>query len=113
MGDFALVIKYLNEVIQDEVEQSSVNQDITTTAGKDYILIFYINFFQGEGYIGLKIDQNLVYTVDATDYAGPYLWNRNVVYFSASRATTNIRFEFFFAAALESAGLDQVSVQVL
>ena len=75
----------------------SVNQDVTTVAGKTYTLSFDRYFNIGAaGFIGVKIDQTSVYTIDASDKLGPGVWNANTVTFTANGATTNVRLEFLF-----------------
>src|SRR2546429_687050 len=84
-----------NQTVATGPEQASINQDVATMTGKSYQLTFS-SWFNGpdDGFIGVKINQSPVYTVDARDKNGPNVWNANSVLFVATGATTNIRFEF-------------------
>lgn len=113
MGDFAFVVEHIDQVVENGLEQGSVNQDITTTVGQMYALVFYTNFFTPDGAIQVKIDQVSTLAIDASDNAGPYMWNQNTVFFTASLSTTNIRFEFYLPDSQTSAALDEVSVALL
>lgn len=89
----------------------SVNQDVTTVAGKTYTLSFDRYFNIGAaGFIGVKIDQTSVYTIDASDKLGPGVWNANTVTFTANGATTNVRLEFLFGVQGSVDKVDNVGV---
>lgn len=92
-------------------EQASVNQDVTLEVGVNYILFFESYFNRGDaGFIGVKIDQAPIYTVDAEDKNGPLVWNSNSVPFTATNTITNIRFEFLFGAAGSVDKIDDISI---
>ncbi|KAM0801180.1 hypothetical protein BDR22DRAFT_214586 [Usnea florida] len=75
---------------------ASVNQDISPlTVGRPYVLTFRSYFAApcGNGFVGVMLNHQPVYTVDACDYrAGVY--NDNTVDFVAAAASENLRFEF-------------------
>jgi len=92
-------------------EEASINQDITTTPGQTYTLTFRSFFTRGDaGFIGVKINSQPVYTIDASDRAGPNVWQDNTATFNANSATTNIRFEFLFGAQGSIDRIDNIVV---
>ena len=75
---------------------ASVNQDLTVTVGQAYTLTFRTYFDKctgSEGFVGVMLNHQPVYTVDACDFgAGDF--KTNTVAFTAAANPENLRFEF-------------------
>lgn len=89
---------------------ASLNQDLSTVAGVSYNLRFRTYFDKctgSEGFVGVKINNNPVYTVDSCDNpAGQF--NDNLVQFFAT-GSDNLRFEFLIGETPAVVKIDNVS----
>lgn len=78
---------------------ASVNQDITVTPGVEYVLHFRTYFdkcTQSEGFVGVMLNHQPEYTVDACDRypSNANAFGDNAFTFTPDTSTENIRFEF-------------------
>ena len=96
---------------------ASVNQDVSGfTVGTAYTLSFSAYFDKcttQEGFIGVKINQQPVFTFDACDQgqqAVGKFFRVTVPSFTATSPTENIRFEFLTGEAREVVKLDNVII---
>ena len=90
----------------------SVNQDLTVTVGQAYVLKFRTYFdkcTQSEGFVGVMLNHQPVYTVDACDF-GAGAFKDNTVYFTPTVSPFNLRFEFIIAENPAQARIDNVVV---
>ena len=77
-------------------QPASVNQDLIVTVGASYTLTFRTYFDKctgSEGFVGVMLNHQPVYTVDACDFGAGY-YNDNTVAFLATVSPFNLRFEF-------------------
>jgi hypothetical protein len=65
------------------------------------------------GFVSVMINDNAVYTVDASDFNGPNVWNPNTIQFTATTTITNIRLEFIFGLEDSVDRVDDVAVTTL
>ncbi|KAL9033344.1 MAG: hypothetical protein Q9214_007561, partial [Letrouitia sp. 1 TL-2023] len=94
---------------------ASVSQDITVTAGVEYVLHFQTYFDKctgGEGFVGVMLNHEPYYTVDACDRYPTYIdgFGDNAIIFTPDTTTVNVRFEFLTGEPDAAIKIDNVSV---
>ncbi|KAL8782584.1 MAG: hypothetical protein Q9213_005262 [Squamulea squamosa] len=103
------------KVPEADMNPSAVYQDIRLVNGIPYNLRFRTYFdkcTQGEGFVGVMINRQPVYTVDACD-KGAGTFKDNLVQFTATADQTNLRFEFLTNENPAVFKIDNVSVMPL
>ena len=91
---------------------ASVNQDLSVTVGQSYVLKFRTYFdkcTQSEGFVGVMISRQPVYTIDACDH-GAGLFTDNTLTFTAASNPLNLRFEFIIGENPAVVKIDNVVV---
>lgn len=92
---------------------ASVNQGLTgLVAGAAYVLKFRTYFDKctpSEGFVGVMLNHEPVYTVDACDH-GAGAFTDNTVSFTAAAAAANLRFEFIIGENPAVVKIDNVVV---
>ncbi|KAL8636525.1 MAG: hypothetical protein Q9228_006085 [Teloschistes exilis] len=94
---------------------ASLNQNIPTVNGIPYNLRFRTYFDKctgNEGFVGVKVNGQPVYTVDACDGTAG-VFNDNLVQFFASSDSTNVRFEFLVGENNAVVKIDNVNAYPL
>lgn len=89
-----------------------MNQDIPTVANIPYTLRFRTFFDKctgSEGFVGVKINGQPVYTVDACDGTAG-VFNDNAIQFISAGGSTNLRFEFLVGENPAVVKIDNVNV---
>ena len=90
--------------------EATASQLFYLTAGVTYTLNFQSYWSIGSGgFIGVKLNGQPVYTVDAEDHAGPGVWNSNTVTFTASGQLL-LEFEWLFGSSGAVSKIDNVSL---
>ncbi|KAL8737746.1 MAG: hypothetical protein Q9181_001374 [Wetmoreana brouardii] len=93
-----------------DMHPAAVSQDLRLAANVPYRLKFRTFFdkcTQSEGFVGVMINSQPVYTVDACDH-GAGLFTDNTVEFTAPADQTNLRFEFLTHENLATVKIDNV-----
>lgn len=106
----AVLVAKATQIAVNPKPSASVNQDVTLTPGASYVLTF-LSFFDTSdgGYARVKIDQLVVYSL-LTDTTKRFGWVLNRIDFVATKATANIRLEFFFDPVNWSMAIDDVKI---
>ncbi|KAL9595393.1 MAG: hypothetical protein Q9219_006468 [cf. Caloplaca sp. 3 TL-2023] len=99
-----------------DMHPAAVYQDIGLVSGVPYNLRFRTFFAKcstgSEGFVGVMINRQPVYTVDACD-KGAGAFKDNLVQFYAPADSTNLRFEFLTGENEATFKIDNVSVMPL
>ncbi|KAL8950863.1 MAG: hypothetical protein Q9222_003117 [Ikaeria aurantiellina] len=91
---------------------ASVNQDLAVTVGQSYTVRFRTYFDKctgSEGFVGVMLNHQPVYTVDACDF-GAGAFKDNTVTFTAAASPENLRFEFIIGENPATVKIDNVVV---
>ncbi|CAO1598328.1 hypothetical protein XANCAGTX0491_002097 [Xanthoria calcicola] len=112
-SNFAYEYAQVGPVTDDNYQRpGSVNQDLTVTVNQAYVLKFRTYFdkcTQSEGFVGVMLNHQPVYTVDACDF-GAGAFKDNTVNFTPTVSPFNLRFEFIIAENPAQARIDNVVV---
>ncbi|KAL8715213.1 MAG: hypothetical protein Q9220_001171 [cf. Caloplaca sp. 1 TL-2023] len=115
-SQFAYEFDQVGPISSDSTSHpASVNQDVTVTVGQTYTLTFRTYFDKctgSEGFVGVKINQIPIYTVDACD-ADAGTFHDNAAQFTASTNPENLRFEFIIGENPATVKIDNVVVAPL
>jgi len=87
--------------------EATVSQLQYITPGTTYSFSFD-TFWIGSGFIGVKLNGQPVWTVDAEDNKGPGVWNTNSFNFTATAGQYLFEFEFLFGSSNSYAKIDNV-----
>ncbi|KAI4145748.1 MAG: hypothetical protein L6R39_003710 [Caloplaca ligustica] len=112
-SNFAYEFDQVGPISPDaNMHPAAVSQDIATVAGVTYNLNFRVYFdkcTQSEGFVGVMINHQPVRTVDACDAPGAGFFKDANVQFTATSASTNLRFEFLIGENPATVKIDNVS----
>lgn len=112
-SDFAYQYEQVDEAFTDNYfSPASVNQDLIVMVGPPYTLSFQTFFdkcTQAEGFVGVMLNHQPVYTVDACEL-GPGAFKQNTVAFVPSVSPFNLRFEFVIGEYYALVKIDNVVV---
>ncbi|KAL8993548.1 MAG: hypothetical protein Q9169_006268 [Polycauliona sp. 2 TL-2023] len=110
---FAYQYEQVGPVTDDNYQRpASVNQDLLVTVGQQYVLKFRTFFDKctpSEGFVGVMLNRQAVYTVDACDL-GAGAFKDNTVNFTPTVSSFNLRFEFIIAENPAQVKIDYVVV---
>ncbi|KAL9610019.1 MAG: hypothetical protein Q9167_005261 [Letrouitia subvulpina] len=111
-SNFAYEFRQVGPVAPDASQHpASLSQDLSVQNGVPYNLRFRTYFdkcTQSEGFVGVKLNNQPVYTVDACDN-GAGAFKDNLVQFFAT-GSNNLRFEFLIGENPATVKIDNVSV---
>lgn len=107
-GSYAFQVTQNGPIDTVGLGQALLEQLIYITPGVHYTLTFQSYWSGYGGFIGVKINGNPVYTVDAGDRLGPGVWNTNSIQFTATTGQHLIEFEWIFGNSNVFASIDAV-----
>jgi hypothetical protein len=89
--------------------ETIIQQLFYVTPRTQYTLAFNPWWNAGNGgFIGVKFNEQPQYTVDASDKAGPGVWDSNSISSTATTAQYLLEFEFLFGTNIAAAKIDNV-----
>lgn len=89
--------------------EAILSQLIYITSGTTYTLSFRSFWNVGNGgFIGVKLNGQPQYTVDAMDDPGPGVWKLNTFSFTATTDQHLVEFEFLFGTSSAVAKIDSI-----
>jgi len=91
--------------------QATLQQLFYITPGTQYTLTLDSFFDVGNGgFIGVNLNGQPQYTVDASDNLGPRVWNSNTIVFTARTGQYLLEFEFMFGTSDVVAKLHNINL---
>ena len=97
---------------QTNTNPASLSQNLATFGNIPYSLKFRTYFNQctgSEGFVGVKLDGQPVFTVDACDFSAGMFHSHEVQFTASIQGGTDLRFEFLIFEPLAVVKIDNVS----
>jgi hypothetical protein len=108
-GSFAFEVDQNSPLDGVGIGEASLQQLFYITPGTQYKLTFDTFWSDGNGgFVGVKLNGQAQYTVDASDKLGPGVWNSNAITFTATTGQYLLEFEFLFGSIGVFAKIDNV-----